>query len=253
MTPTRSLLALVLLGLQPVVATAAERLPDLVPAPPGSLVLGREGDEFAVAFSTIAGNVGRGELRLEGTRRAGQTEMRVRQLVARTGGGSTSHATPARMRFARDDDHGHWHTLRFASFELRALPGGARVAAGHKSGFCLGDRLRAPFGPRGGAQQFRTNCALGAPGARRVVQGISPGWADIYSSDTTGQTLSLAGLPPGRYAIVQTVDPGRALRQADRRNDRSWTAFELRRPEGTRPVILPGATCSGEERCAMPR
>lgn len=35
-----------------------------------------------------------------------------------------------------------------------------------------------------------------------TVQGVSPGWTDVYTSDLEGQQFSLAGLADGRYALV---------------------------------------------------
>jgi hypothetical protein len=44
-----------------------------------------------------------------------------------------------------------------------------------------------------------------------VVEGISPGWGDVYTWDTPGQFIDITDLPPGTYDLVEKTNPDGAL------------------------------------------
>jgi hypothetical protein len=107
--------------------------------------------------------------------------------------------------FSWHDEHTHFHFNEFAAYELRNLLPSGRVdysprgllAASEKVSFCLIDsrQVRDDANPAG----FYSTCTP-------TVEGISPGWTDIYTSDLAGQQLSLDGLADGRYALVIKMD-----------------------------------------------
>jgi hypothetical protein len=55
-----------------------------------------------------------------------------------------------------------------------------------------------------------------------VQQGISPGWSDVYDHTVDGQHIPIDGVPPGRYALVITLDPDGLLHEQTRTDN---TAF----------------------------
>jgi hypothetical protein len=128
--------------------------------------------------------------------------------------------------FVWHDEHTHFHYQDFASYELRRLGSDGRPdysAAGlvdisDKVSFCLLDSVQvAPD-------------AVPAPtyiGCTPAREGISAGWADIYTTDLEGQQLSMEGLPDGRYALVITLDTADTLFEADNTNNRVEVTFDL--------------------------
>jgi hypothetical protein len=112
--------------------------------------------------------------------------------------------------FSWHAEHNHFHFNEFAGYQLRRLlrngsvdysPRGL-IAASDKVSFCLIDseRIRDDASPT----QFYVTCTP-------TVEGISPGWSDIYTSDLEGQQLPIDGLVDGRYALVISVDYGNRL------------------------------------------
>ena len=92
-----------------------------------------------------------------------------------------------------------------------------------KVSFCLLDTLQPylelPGSPATG--QYLPDCTELDP------QGISVGWADIYSSFLPGQSLDLTGLRRGAYCLRSTVDPKNHLQELDNSNNSAEHRFFL--------------------------
>lgn len=107
--------------------------------------------------------------------------------------------------FVWHDEHSHFHFEEFADYELRKVLRNGRVdysrrgliAKSSKVSFCLIDSapVRDDAFPVG---VYRT--------CLPTVQGISPGWTDIYDAFLEGQQLPLTGVTDGRYALVIRVN-----------------------------------------------
>lgn len=102
-------------------------------------------------------------------------------------------------------EHGHFHFTDFADYQLRRLAPDGRpdysadglLAISEKVSFCLVDvSLIDTMKP---APPFYLSCGP-------ALQGVSPGWADVYGMGTPGQSLSIEGLSDGRYALIVTMD-----------------------------------------------
>lgn len=114
--------------------------------------------------------------------------------------------------------HGHFHYSDFARYELRHLltdgtpdySAAGLIDISDKVSFCLVDS--APT--RDDARPVGTynHCS----GTR---EGISEGWADIYSGELDGQQLDIAGLPDGRYGLVISMDPADHLYETNDGNN----------------------------------
>lgn len=76
--------------------------------------------------------------------------------------------------------HGHYHFRSFAQYRLLDSTG-AVVRNGKKVGFCLMDITRIDTGANPSA---RYTCSH---------QGIQAGWADVYSSNLSGQWIDITG------------------------------------------------------------
>jgi Lysyl oxidase len=116
--------------------------------------------------------------------------------------------------FSWHQEHTHFHYNEFAGYQLRKLLRNGKVdysadgliAASDKVSFCLIDstRIREDASPTG----FYSTCTP-------TVEGISPGWADIYDSSLEGQQLPLDGVTDGRYALVVNLDYADRIHETD--------------------------------------
>jgi hypothetical protein len=125
--------------------------------------------------------------------------------------------------------HDHWHFVDFARYRLVNPRTGRVVAAQAKVGFCVVDnyRWRAEL-PGSPANAHYRSCRPDA------VQGLSVGWADVYPAFLAAQWLDVSGLSPGRYCLVQRIDPGRRIAEADEGNNANRTPIRLRDASASR-------------------
>lgn len=118
--------------------------------------------------------------------------------------------------------HGHWHFADFAGYRLVNPRTGRVVARQAKLGFCVVDNHRwRPDVPGSPSDAFYRSCAPDA------VQGLSPGWADVYSAFLAAQWLDVTGLAAGRYCLVQRIDPGGKIAEADETDNVNRTPIRL--------------------------
>lgn len=147
--------------------------------------------------------------------------------------------------FSFHPSHGHWHFDDYALYELRLqLPDGSPdyspaglAATGTKVSFCLMDTYQVAPPPE--PSTFLDNRAFYAscPG---VLQGISPGWADIYGSRLSGQQIIIAGVPDGDYTVVATVNFAHRILESTYDDNTSFTKVKLGTNSSGRRTILVG-------------
>lgn len=104
--------------------------------------------------------------------------------------------------------HGHYHFRSFAQYRLLDTAG-AVVRTGKKVGFCLMDITRIDSAANPSA---RYTCSS---------QGIQAGWADVYSSNLSGQWIDITGVPAGTYVLEIVMDPMNLIDEADETNNTS--------------------------------
>jgi hypothetical protein len=206
-----------------------------------------------LGFASAVSNLGEGPLIVAGRRpRLAQPHMAAEQVVRRRRAPAAVVDDVGRLRYVRSPDHEHWHLLPFMRYEVRDAGPGAVLRRDRKTGFCLGDRYPVSRGVRLPARApralYTSRCGLGATERLRLVQGISVGFGDDYDPYLEGQSLSLRGLPAGRYVLVHRVNGGRRLREGDYRNNAASVLLELSRRSG-RPRVELLRRCPASPRC----
>ena len=164
-------------------------------------------------FSTAAANRGAGPIIVEGGLQV-EGKQEVYQVIQNDDGSETRRLAG---EFVLHPEHGHVHFADYAAYRLRSIteegePGDV-VAAGEKISFCLMDAT--PF-----------DLSLeGAPTTRifseceNQTQGISVGWADIYTSDLYDQWIDIEDVEPGEYFFETVLDPDDNLAESDETNN----------------------------------
>lgn len=208
--------------------------PDLRASVPSDLYVVDDRDEggtLRLKFTTVIWNAGDGPMEIRGSSDPSDGEVRVRQIVHREDGGQRVAAAVGTFDFQHR--HGHVHLSSFARYELWTLDQGrpvTLVAVNPKVGFCLMDNL--PIDAARAAEE-----PVYDQGCDATRQGISPGWGDQYVAQLYEQDLEIAGLPDGRYRLVNVANPEGALLESDRSNNAASLDLELR--GGTVTVLGP--------------
>lgn len=201
----------------------AEQLPNLVPLAPTELRIGRldGGGGKALRFDSSIANEGDFAFELVGhpEQFVSGDDSTAEQCVAWAGPRvCTERRSVGTLRY--HDAHGHYHFEDFALYELRLFNKNGRpdmgkkglVAKSDKVSFCLQDvQVRRDHGPIYAAPWPLYYACLAGMG----VQGISPGWVDVYGPGTIGQQISLSDVPDGTYALVIHTDPGGRVFETD--------------------------------------
>ncbi len=169
-------------------------------------------------LTTAMANVGSGALEIRGGNIIGENIQEVYQRVYEPDGSFNDRVAGT---FTYHPEHKHIHFDGFAEFRLReVLPEGgvgAVVAGGLKTSFCIIDienydsDLPAKY----------LNC--------KQVQGLSPGWADLYDSGLPGQSIDITGIPNGTYWLEMAVDPDDHIAEADEANNVARILINLNR------------------------
>lgn len=249
-------LTLVLLAIvAPARGDDAPQLPNLVALAPFDVAIGVDdsGEGAAIRFATGAAN--RGEYALELSGRPTAPDNAIAQQCVAWPGDRVCAEREDVGTFSWHPAHGHFHFEDFAQYELRKLRrnGSADmrkkglVATSGKISYCIIDYEAddASERPLLYSQPYPLyySCIAGIG-----MQGISPGWKDIYVEETTGQQIPLGGIPDGTYALIVRFDPADRLLETDETDNIALTRVRLSGNGGTLEVLCsqePGeATCA---------
>ena len=233
--------------------TGSELLPDLRHEPPSGVIVRRVGDRTLLAFASAVGNVGSGDLVINGRRTRGERLMTVTQEVARVDGSIVQVPLRAQLRY-QPGGHNHWHLQHFARFDLRDASTGRVLRRSPKVGFCLGSRYPVQPDVPGTRDMPRMthHCGRLLPGLMRMRAGIDVGWVDDYAALIEGQSLDITRLPYGRYMLVHEADPDHLLLVGDRRDDVASALVEITPPAraGGLPGVRTLARCEATASCS---
>ena len=141
------------------------------------------------------------------------------------------------------DEHHHFHYEDFARYQLRKLTADERpdysdaglVGVSDKVSFCFIDSEQVR--PDARPTPLYETCLPS-------VQGITPGWTDIYTSDMAGQNFDIADLPNGKYAVIIDMDYENTLYETNDNDNYVEVNIEIMDttepefPAGRKAVIL---------------
>jgi hypothetical protein len=217
-------------------------LPDIVEEPPRHLGVQNNQQGEWLRFSSTHWNKGVGPLQIRGANQVAPCDlMESGQLVhydqcthamqeVLDSKGAIVYSQSAGVAVFHVE-HNHWHQNDVADFVLRAGSlTGPIVSQATKITYCLID--------------YDKSDSAGKPGDRAYwdcngdVQGISPGWGDEYHHSTSGQEISLLGLPPGIYYLTHLADPTNHWLESDDSNNGSWVKLRLDRQSNASVTVL---------------
>lgn len=226
-------------------AEGADRLPDLVAPPPANPAMAVESladgqSHLLLRFSGYIHNAGEGPLEIRGSNPSGGVMTDSWQRIYQQGGGfRDDHSRHPRITFENADGHEHWHVQAAARFSLWNEAGTAETAPAAKVGFCLEDVERIDaFAPSTPAYDSNATeyCRQYQPGASNVLEGISPGWQDVYGSKLPFQWVDVSDVAPGQYRLGGQVDPNDIVIESNEADNGPTLASDI--------VTVPGYAAS---------
>jgi len=222
--------------------------PDVRSLRAGDLQILSFGARRELRFAAMLADDGPGPLVLEpragGTCPPGQRLAVQRVYVDRDGNGRYQRAvdTGSRVRPAgcmlNHPTHNHWHFDAMAAYRLVDVTPKRRVVVqSPKVSFCLRDNRTIPGTTPRQRRAFFGECG------RDIVQGISPGWLDLYDAATPGQSLALPPrMPDGVYCLVLRADARDQLVETDETDNAAVRPVRVRGDLVTTPDV---PTCRG--------
>jgi len=196
-------------------------LPDLLAIPPQTAYIAFVGDQRYLRFDTSFGNVGDGPLRILGEKEPENEIVRAIQTLFTARG---ERQTEEIGEFIFHPGHEHWHLKAFARYELWSNPEEGpqeMLMVGEKVSFCMFDNI--PYDltlPNAPQERVFEEC-------EEDIQGVSVGWADVYTADLAGQALNITGYPDGRYQIRITLNPADYIIERTLDNNETAITVEL--------------------------
>ena len=213
-----------------------------------------EGARLCLRFDQIFANVGEGpmELRFSVPTTSTPPVANVAQRIYWSDGPNHFEDRPA-GQVVYHDVHQHYH---FASFgisrlwavdassglqkgnspmrerRLKRMPKQNVVSSGRKVSFCLADTEIDAWGEKGDGPRtyIAPDClfpAFTSGGQDHFVQGITPGWGDIYDYYLPDQYIDVFNVPNGDYILENRGDPDGQLVEASERNNCSTIRIRL--------------------------
>ena len=112
--------------------------------------------------------------------------------------------------------HGHYHLRDFNEFLLFSANGGL-ATIGYKQAFCAIDIER--IGPNASPNPRFADC--------NTDQGISSGWADVYSSGLPCQYIVIDSVPNGDYTLQSTTNAKHVVGEDCFGDNTEWTGLRI--------------------------
>jgi hypothetical protein len=207
-------------------------LPNLRSLPAEAVLVRTEDGNRILRFAGILANVGVGPLELTPRRSAAcpAGQHPADQRLYRDGDGDGRYVVRTdRKRVTRPagcmlvhPGHDHWHFDAMAGYALLRPDGGDPIVSRDKVSFCLRDNRRVAGMPASTPRRY------GDCEDRLDRQGISAGWADVYSNDLDGQVLDIPdNLPNGAYCLHTVADPHGLIQESDESDNAAVLAIQI--------------------------
>lgn len=187
--------------------------PDLLAIAPSSFYVDdKVPGKKLLRFPTAIGNAGPGHLQVRG-KAVGDITEATQEIIDDAGNILDRKDVGT---FELHPDHGHFHVSHVARYELRrGSHTGPLVQNGKKISFCMEDSIKI----RDDAGDSRI------PSCSPTMQGVTRGYADVYSANLPEQTFDMENLGSDVYAIVITLDPLQKFLETNRNNNVAWVTF----------------------------
>ena len=125
------------------------------------------------------------------------------------------------------------------------------IRSGRKVSFCLADTeldgwLKKGTGPRTFLAPDCLFPAFSDATNDYLIQGITPGWADVYDWYLPDQFIEVSGVPDGYYILETIADPDNTLLEADETNNCGAVLIRLTQmdtPARAAEIIRPLESC----------
>jgi len=219
-----------------------------------------DGARTCLRFDQSFANIGEGaaELRFAIPRDPADTSHNVIERTYFSDSAAHYQDTPA-GEFEFHSAHGHFHYENFAKSALWATDakgrqaGMAPVTTGRKVSFCFEDESidDGLWGMRGvGPRTYRAPDCLVVQASDAnfdyLIQGLTPGWVDLYQWYLPGQYLEVTGVPDGLYILQTQIDPDNGIIETNERNNCGTVRVRLSRmgtPQRKAELLGPGPAC----------
>lgn len=220
-----------------------------------------DGAQTCLRFDQSFANVGEGaaELRFAIPHDPADTDKNVTERTYFSDSASHFQDTPAGT-FEFHAAHGHYHYENFAKSSLWATDskgrrtGTAPVSTGRKVSFCFEDESidDSLWGKPGvAARKYRAPDCLSVQTSDAnfdyLIQGLSPGWVDLYQWYLPGQYLEVTGVPDGLYILETQIDPDGEIIESNESNNCGSVRVRLSHmgtPQRKAELLGVGPACS---------
>jgi hypothetical protein len=207
-------------------------LPNLRSLPAEDVLVRTEDGNRILRFAGILANVGVGPLELtpRGSAACPARQHPADQRVYQDGNGDGRYTRRTdRKRVTRPagcmlvhPGHDHWHFDAMAGYALSRPDREDPIVSTDKVSFCLRDNRRVAGMPASTPRRY------GDCEDRLDIQGISSGWADVYSNDLGGQVLDIPdNLPNGLYCLRTVADPHGQIQESDESDNAAVLAIQI--------------------------
>ena len=225
-----------------------------------------EGAETCLRFDMVHSNVGEGplEMRFAFPRDPASDARQITQRIYSSDGETFEERPAGEWEF--HGAHGHFHYTGFAVSRLWATDSaGARIGpepvrTADKVSFCIIDVELEAFGEKGNGPRtyHATDCLEPTQSDAEndyLVQGITPGWSDVYDWFLPDQYIEVTGLPDGVYLLETIADPDNTILEADESNNCSSAYVRLSNIDSspTAELLGPGPSCTAATHAAAPK
>lgn len=220
LTACLTLILLFLQGSDRAQAQTHDLLPDMITMP--ELIRFNRLDTTTIAGRTLlrlsngTPNIGEGRLELRASTVVSSTQREVDQRIFRSDGTFTDRFAGT---FTFHSTHDHFHFDDWVVYRIREITPdegvGPVVAEGEKASFCIFDLFVYDVdNPFIVFPPLYTTCGAS-------VQGMTPGWGDVYDLNLPDQWVDITDVPEGFYWLEAEVDPLDRILEIDETNNAS--------------------------------